>query len=105
RSQRSPLPAGPAEDAEGAQRDPAARLALVLTEVDQQLVVMGVLEEPAAIGSALGFHDADRLGDPLVRRDARLPQIVESAEDVVVPPVGEREAKPGTRGGGDYLAG
>ena len=86
------------------QRDPAARLALALTEVNQQLVVMGVLQEPAAVGAALRLDDADRLGDPLVRRDACLPQVVEPAQDIVVPPVRERELQPVTAVGGDDLA-
>ena len=57
-SQRSAFPASPAEDAEGVQRDPAARLALAFAEVDQQLVVVGMLEGPSAVGIALGLHDA-----------------------------------------------
>ena len=44
-----------------------------------------VLERPSAVGVALRFHQLDRLGDPLVRLDAGAAQVVEAAQDVVVP--------------------
>src|SRR6185312_13659464 len=86
-SQRSAFPASPAEDAEGVQRDPSARLTLALAEVNQQLIVMGMLEGPSAVGIAPGLDDADGLGDPLVWGDASLPQVVKPAEDIIAPPV------------------
>ena len=43
------------------------------TQIRRQLVVIGALQRPAANDITLGLHDTDRLGDPLVRRDARLP--------------------------------
>jgi hypothetical protein len=51
--------------------------------------MMGAIEEPAAVGAALRLHNADRLGDLLVGRDARLAQVVEPAKDVIMPSVGE----------------
>jgi hypothetical protein len=75
------------EDAERAQRDPSTRLALALAEGDQQLIVMGMLQGPAAVGIALRLNEADRLGDPFIWCNARFPQVVEPVEDVVVPSI------------------
>src|SRR5262249_21289014 len=84
-------PTCPAEDAESAQRDPATRLALAFAHVNQLMIMVCMVQGPSAVGSAIGLYDPNRLGDPLVRGDTGRPQVVEPAEDIIVPPVRERE--------------
>src|SRR3981081_2880621 len=66
-------------------RVPLARFALALVHREMQPARMGILEGPPTVRIALGLDEFDRLGHPLVRRDARAAHVVESSEHVVVP--------------------
>ena len=66
------------------------------------LARVDVLERPAAVGIAIVLDDSDRLGHALVGPDLGVAQVVEPAQDVVVPPGREREPQPV---GVDHLAG
>src|SRR5690349_11793767 len=86
---------GPMEDAEGAQRDPTARLALCHTRLGVQLVGMYVLQRPPAIRVALGCDEVYRLGQARVWFHSRAAQVVEPPQRVVVIAGGKRELSPG----------
>src|SRR6187551_1603474 len=87
-SERDRLPAlrDPVEHAHRAKRVPAARVALAVLHLEMYLSGVDGLERPTAVGIPIGLDDTDRLGDALVRRVPRCAQVVETAEDVEVPP-------------------
>ena len=55
---------------------------------------MKEVERPAPVLVAALDHNFDGVTDAAVRFDSRIPQIIETAQDVVVPERREREAKP-----------
>ena len=61
------------------------------------------LERPPAVGIALGRDQLDRLGHPLVGRDAGAAQVLQPPQHVVVPP--RREGETGERCAGFAASG
>ena len=59
-------------------------------------------ERPSAVREPVALDDPDRLGDALVGLEPGIAQVVQPAQDVVVPPGREREPEPV---GIDHLAG
>src|SRR5436190_11698823 len=81
----------PGEHSQRAKGDPAAGLTLTL-HLEGRLARPGVLEGPSAGGLAMGLDDPDRLRDAFVPWVVlRVAEVVEPAQDVVVPPGRERE--------------
>src|ERR1700736_954276 len=98
RSRRQSLTlAVPAEHTHGPEGVPPARSPLALVYREVQLTGMGILEGPAAVRTALGLDQVDRLGHPLVRNGAGRAQVVETSEHVVIPIGRVRELRPGGR--------
>src|SRR6184192_509472 len=85
----------PAEHARGAEGVPPARSPLALVHREVHLAGMRILEGPAAVRTALGLDQVDRLGHPLVRNGAGRAQVVETSEHVVVPIGRVGELRPG----------
>jgi len=56
----------PAEDAEGSERVPAARLAGGLASRDGDGFVVSAVEEPSAVGLAFALKDVDRVAETRV---------------------------------------
>src|SRR4051812_8830920 len=81
-SDRSPRPA---QHPKRSQRVPAARLAGASFHLEVDRTRMRILERPAPVIKTLALHQIDRVGDALVRCDARAAQVVESPQNVVVP--------------------
>src|SRR6185369_6578442 len=99
---RSPPVPEPAEHAQRAEGVPPAGLALAVLHLDVNLARVDVLERPPAVRIPMALDDADGLGDALVGLDPRVAQVIEAAQDVVVPPGRERELEPARV---DHLAG
>src|SRR5215207_4726279 len=66
----------------------------MFAEVGGRRAGMGDVEPPAAIRLLFGAHKVDGVGNTLVGRDACGAQVVQSAQDVVVPPGWEGELSP-----------
>src|SRR5207302_5446195 len=73
----------PIQNAHRAKRVPAARLALPFVHFEIDRTRMRILQGPASVFGSLALDKLDRLGDPLVRLDARAAQVVEPAQHVV----------------------
>src|SRR5690606_14512749 len=89
-------PVPPAQDAHGPEGDPARRLADLL-HLKPGLATLGPVEGPGAVGITAGSDDLDGLVKTLVGRGAgypaRLPEVVEGTEDVVVGAIGVEESE------------
>src|SRR5262245_44889424 len=86
--------ARPAQHAERSKGIPAARFAGAAFHLEVHRARMRILERPTPMFVALLPHQLDRLGDALVGCDAGAPQVVQSPQDVVMPPRGERHLGP-----------
>jgi hypothetical protein len=84
----------PTQDAESAQCVPAACPADIGLHLRWNMFGMKKVERPAPVLVAALNHDFDGLSDAAVGFDSCIPQIIESAQDVVVPKRREREAEP-----------
>ncbi len=82
----------PSEDSNRPKRDPAAGLVSHLAEIEADVGGVPPIEEPPAVGLAPLPHHLDGIGRALVG-DARAPEVVERAEDVVVVVSREREKR------------
>ena len=81
----------PAEDSQCAERVPAAGLADDFGEREREGLVVGVFEEPAAVGLALAFDEFDGFAHAWIGFGAGGAEVIESAENVVV--VARRESE------------
>jgi hypothetical protein len=99
---RLPALPEPVEHPHRAERVPPARRAFAVLHPDVGFTRVDVPERPPAVGIPIALDDPDRLGDALVGLDVGVAQVLESAQDVVVIPVREREAEPAAV---DHLAG
>src|SRR5437588_1423728 len=86
---RTPIP--PLQHPQRAEGVPAAGRAEPF-KLEIRLPFVRVLQGPAPVLALAFAHDVDRLGEALIARRAHGLEIVESAEDVVVPPWRECEA-------------
>src|ERR1700722_3784497 len=84
----------PTQNAESAQCIPAACPADTGLHLQWNMFWMKEVERPAPVLVAALNHDFDGLSDAAVGFDFRIPQIVESAQNVVVPKRREREPEP-----------
>jgi hypothetical protein len=84
----------PTQDSERAQCVPAACPANTGLHLQWNMFWMKEVERPAPVLVAALNHDFDGLSDAAVGFDFRIPQIVESAQNVVVPKGREREPEP-----------
>src|SRR5512141_1553922 len=73
----------PTQNAEGAQCIPAACAADTGLHLQRNIFGMKQVERPAAVLVAALYHDFDGLMDAAVGFDSCIPQIIESAQDVV----------------------
>jgi hypothetical protein len=74
----------PAKDARRPERIPSARLTDCFIERDRERLIIRGIERPPAIGKAFMFDDVDRFSHARVRRRSARPEVIESAEYVVV---------------------
>src|SRR6185312_6235118 len=85
----------PPQDTQGAKGVPAAGLAFAVVEGEVAAAGVLVLGEPAAGGVALGGDEGYGVGHALLGAGGGGPEVVEGAQDVVVPEGGEGELGPG----------
>jgi len=64
----------PLENAQRAERVPAAGLASTLIHLEVGIARVDVLERPTAVGIRVAFDDLDRLGDAFVPLDVGVAQ-------------------------------
>ena len=99
----------PAENSQSAERVPAARLADGFGERKREGFGVGIVEEPAPVGLALGLDEVEGFGEARVGRRFRFgaeaggAEIVESAKNVVVVARGKSEFE--EFGVGDFAGG
>src|SRR6266480_3281176 len=84
----------PTQDSESAQCIPAACTADAGLHLQWNMFGMKEVERPAPVLVAALNHGFDGVTDGAVGFDSCIPQIVESAQDIVVPKRREREAEP-----------
>src|SRR5271156_4839764 len=84
----------PTQDSERAQCVPAACTADTALHLQGNMFGMEEVERPASILVAALHHDFDGFTDAAVGLDSCISQIIESAQDVVVPKHRERETQP-----------
>src|SRR6266498_5256527 len=83
----------PVEHTERAEGVPAARRPHAALEVEVDATRVDAVEQPPAVGLPLRSHDLHGLRHPGIRVRARPAEVVERAQHVVAPVVGERELK------------
>src|SRR5262249_48644483 len=88
------LVAVPPQDSESAQRVPAACSADAGFNLQWNTFAMKKVERPTPVLVASLDHGFDRLSNAAVGFDSCIPQIIEPAQDIVMPKRREREAKP-----------
>jgi hypothetical protein len=71
------------------------RLGTEAFELEVRLPPVAVLQQPTAVCPLLAADDVDRLGEAPVARRADVSEVIERAENVVVPPRREGEAGKG----------
>src|SRR5208283_892553 len=84
----------PAQDSECPQCIPAARPADAGLHLQWNMFAMKEVERPASILVAAFHHDFDGVTGAAVGFDSCISQIIESAQDIVVPKRRKREAEP-----------
>src|SRR5207244_4949063 len=82
----------PLQHPQCAQRVPAARRARAF-QLEVRLPLVRMLQRPAAVRALAALDDGDGVGEARVARRVDVLEIVESAEDVVVPAWRESEAR------------
>src|SRR5712691_2136102 len=75
----------PTQDSEGAQCVPAACAADIGLHLQWNIFAMNEVQRPAPVLVAARNHNFDGFPDAAVRLNSCIPQIIESAQDVVVP--------------------
>src|ERR1700723_331708 len=84
----------PTQNAESAKCIPAACPADAGLHLQWNMFGMKEVERPAPVLVAAFHHDFDGVADVAAGFDSCIPQIIESAQDVIVPKRWEREAEP-----------
>src|SRR5215470_3433396 len=84
----------PTQDSESAQCVPAARPAHTGLHLQRNMFGMKEIEWPATVLVAARDHGFDGFTDAAVGFDSCIAQIIESAQDIVVPKRWEGEAQP-----------
>src|SRR6266568_325881 len=84
----------PTQNSDSAQRVPAARPAEFGLHLQWNMFGMKEVERPAPVLVAALNHGFDGIIDAVVGFDSCIPQIIESAQDVIVPKRREGEAEP-----------
>ena len=72
---RPHLNSRPAQDAEGAERDPAARSANAVFHIERYLIGVTKVQGPATVLMPPGLHDFNCLGDAFVGLRSRAAQV------------------------------
>jgi hypothetical protein len=84
----------PTQNSESAQRIPAARPADAGLQLQWNVFGMKEVQRPAPVLVAALHHGFDGVSEAVIGFGSCIPQIIESAQDIVVPKRREREAEP-----------
>src|SRR5579885_791130 len=85
----------PAQDTQRPQGVPPARPAVAVLKLEVDRAGMRVLQQPGAVGLSPGAEHRDRSLQPLVRHTADCTEVVEGAQNVVLPADRKRALQPG----------
>src|SRR3954447_20997880 len=83
----------PVQDPQRSEGVPTTRRADLALDVEVDATGVDPVEQPPAVGLALRPHELDALGHARIGVGARVAEVVEGAQHVVVPVVGEREVE------------
>src|SRR5713101_3589482 len=84
----------PAQDSQGTECVPAARRSSPTFHVEVDLALMGLSERPSPVLVSTPCHHFDGFVGPFIGLHARLSQVVQTPEDVVMPPSRKRKSCP-----------
>src|SRR5713226_4695510 len=84
----------PAQDSQGTECVPAARRSSPTFHVEVDLALMGLSERPSPVLVSTPCHQVDGFVGPFIGLHARISQVVQTPEDVVMPTSRKRESCP-----------
>src|SRR5436190_3806978 len=84
----------PPQDSQGTECVPPARRPSLAFHVEVDLALMGLIEGPSSVLVSTPYHQVDGFVRPFIGLHARLSQVLQAPQDVVVPTRWKRESCP-----------